>query len=350
MKDIPLDLSALAYPMMRTKRSESNYRFVAELTTPADPRILTESLSGVLPLYPVFRTRVAPSFFWHVLRPHDAPLVVKEDDRPPLVPMRKEDTHGYPFRLAYREKEIIFEVFHAVTDANVAALFLTDLLTRYAEIIEGTEPTEIPTRDLLPEDAFLQCGRKKKLRDISLNQYNGESVYSLGERGEYRDAPETLSLEIPLSTLLENARGHDATITEYIAAAYITAILEQETLPLRKSLCLFIPIDLRRYCPSHTMQNFVCFERIYLEKGESDLSFDHILAVVHEQFLAKITPENMQDHVDDVRRCFTLPLLKYTPLASSWPLLFTFGQHASWVWVTLHLPLPFMDSSEPFLP
>ena len=123
----PLDLSALAYPMMRTRRSESNYRFTAELTCEVDPRALTESLSDVLSRYPVFKTRVAPSFFWHVLRENDLPLIVKTDDAPPLHPLRKEDTNGYPFRLAYTGKEIVLEVFHAVTDANISSLFFSDL-------------------------------------------------------------------------------------------------------------------------------------------------------------------------------------------------------------------------------
>ena len=312
----PLDLSALSYPMMRTKRSESNFRFVAELTESVDPTLLTRSLSEVLNEYPIFKTKVVPSFFWHVLRTHDAPLVVKEDDRPPLLPLRKEDTGGYPFRLAYLDKNVVLEVFHAVTDGDIAALFFSDLLTRYAEIRAG-EDHVAPRRDLAVRDAFLQHGRKKRLRDVSLRKYNGESVCSLGEGRTYRDAPETLSLEMPLSEIRAAAASYGATITEYVAACYVAAILDR---PVKKPICLFLPVDLRRFFPTDTMQNFVCFERIRFNPEESDRSFEHILSVVKGEFREKITAENMRERVDDVRRTLTLPIVKYTPLFIKQPL------------------------------
>ena len=319
-KTYPLDLSALAYPMMQTRRTQSNFHFTAELTEPVDPLVLRESLSDVLPRYPVLKTRIYPSFFRHVLKENDAPLVVKEDTRHPLLPLRKEDTNGYPFRLAYSENHIVLEIFHAATDGDIGALFMSDLLTRYAERRQGAEHSDVPDRGLLVEDAFLRCGEKKKLRDISLKKYNGESAYALHDRGVYRAYPELLSEEIPLDELKAAAKAYEVTITEYIAAAYVAAIVEGEPLPLKKAICLFIPINLRRFFPSATMQNFVCFERICLPKGESDLSFSHLLSLIHEEFLRKITPERMKEQVDDVRCSLTLPIVKYTPLFLKQPI------------------------------
>lgn len=306
--------------MMRTRRSESNYRFTARLNSDVDPRALAESLAEVLSRYPIFSTRVAPSFFWHVLRENTLPLIVKEDDRPPLAPLRKQDTNGYPFRLAYKEKEIVLEVFHAVTDANIASLFFADLLTRYAEILSGTKDSELPNRDLLPLDGFLEHGEKKSLFDISLKSYNGEKVTALGERGAYREHPDLISLELPLETLRKDAKEWGLTITEYLTALYMRAIAEGETLPLKKAICIFIPVDLRRFFPTRSMQNFVCFERILLPKGESDISIENIARLIQEQFAAKLNRDNMLSHVNDVRRALTLPVVKYTPLFLKQPI------------------------------
>ena len=315
----PIDSSALAYPLMRTKRAQSNFRFSVQMKSKVDPVVLGQSLADVLNRYPVLKTTVKPAFFWHVLRKNDAPFVVKEDDRPPLTPFLKEDTNGYPFRLAYCGNEIIFEVFHAATDGNVGALFISDLLTRYAEIKDGAAETSLPERELVFEDAFLRYGEKKPFRDVSLKKYNGESVFAIGKTGRRRPYPELLSVEIPLAELKAAAKEHGATITEYVAACYVIAILEGQPLPLKKSVCLFVPIDLRKYFPSRTMQNFVCFERIYLKKGENDLSFSHVLSVVRKEFASKVTKESMKDHVDDVYRCFTLPVVKYSPLFVKYP-------------------------------
>ena len=312
-QSFPLDLSALAYPMMQSKRTQSNFRFSARLFESVDPELLERSLSEILPDYPNLQTEIVPSFFWHKFVKNEAPLLVKEDDRPPLSPLRREDTNGYPFRLAYSGDEIILEVFHAATDGNIGALFLSDLLTRYVELKQGLTPTHA-NRPLVLGDAFIANAKKKRLRKVSIGNYNGTSAIALGKRGNYLSAPELLSCEIEIPALKASAKSWGATVTEYVAACYIAAILEKEPQPLKKPLCLFVPVDLRRFFPSDTLQNFVCFERITLKKGESDLSFQRILSLVHEQFAAKITAENMQRHVDDVKLCFTLPFVKYLPL------------------------------------
>ena len=309
----PLDLSALAYPMMQSKRAQSNFRFSARLSSAVDPALLERSLAAVLPNYPNLQSKIVPSFFWHKFARNDAPILVKEDDRPPLAPLRREDTNDYPFRLAYLGDEIILEVFHAATDGDVAALFLSDILTRYAEL-KNDLPLTSANRVLSLGDAFIANAKKKSLFKVSIRNYNGKSALPLGKRGNYLPAPVLLTCEIEIAELKAAAKSRNATITEYVSACYIAAILEKEPLPLKKPLCLFVPINLRRFFPSDTLQNFICFERITLKKGENDLSFQRILTLVHEQFAEKITRENMQNRVDDVKLCFTFPLVKYLPL------------------------------------
>ena len=308
----PLDLSALAYPMMKSRHTESNFRFSVQLAERVDPDCLKRSLEEILPYYPNLKTKIVPSFFWHKMVVNDAPLIVKEDDRPPLLPLRKEDTNRYPFRLAYKEDEIILEVFHAATDGDVGALFLTDLLTRYVEIRKGL-PLHDFDRGLALGDAFIANAKKKSLFNVPISRYNGTSAIALGKRGNYLPAPTLLSQGISVPELKAAAKSHGATVTEYISACYIAAILEKETMPLRKPLCLFVPVNLRRFFPNNTLQNFVCFERITLKKGETNLSFARVLTLVHEEF-TKINAENMQKNVDDVKLCFTLPFVKYMPL------------------------------------
>ena len=299
--------------MMKSSRAQSNFRFSAQLKTPVDPDLLKQSLSEVLAYYPTLKTRVAPGFFWHKLKKNDAPLTVKEDDRPPLTPFRKEDTGDYPFRLAYHGEEITLEFFHAATDGNVGTLFLCDLLTRYVERKEGLAPHSID-RNLTAQDDFLTYARKKSLFKVSLKKYNGSAVYALGKKENYLPSPTLLSHEIHVADLKSAAKSYGATLTEYLTACYIAAVLEKATLPLEKPIAIFLPIDLRRFFPSKTMQNFVCFERIVWEKEEKDLSLRHILDVVRKEFEKKITAERMQEHVDDVTSCFTFPLVNYLPL------------------------------------
>ena len=316
MKNVyyPLDLSALAYPMMRSKTTQSNFRFTATLTDAVRPEALSSALADVLRFYPNFKAKIASGFFWHKLKASDDPIPVKEDDAPPLSPLKKEDTNGYPFRVAYKDNEIVLEVFHAVTDGNIGAFFLSDLLTRYAEIVTDAQEQADLQRGLVLSDAFIAYGKKKSLRKISLKSYNGKSVIALGKKGNYEAVPRLISEEIDLPRLKAKAKEADVTITEYIAACYVTAILEDYSAPLKKPLSLFVPVNLRRFFPSDTLQNFVCFERINVEKGTEDLSFPAILQSVKAQFRSKITQEGMQRRVDDINKCFRLPIVKAIPL------------------------------------
>ena len=308
-----LDLSALAYPLMRSRRAQSVFRYTALLDRPIDGDVLRRSAEAVLPSYPNFRSIVVRGFFWHKLRENDAPILVKEDVRPPLRPFRKEDTNGYPFRLAFKAREIVLEVFHAVADGKSAGDFFSDILCAYvalrenAEIGKRTDPRSLT-------DPFLAFGKKRPLREMSVKRYNGKSVVALGNHGNYEKVPRLLSETTDLTALKERAKSENVTLTEYLAAAYIATVLSAEPLPLVKPLSLFIPVDLRRFFPTDTLLNFICFERITLPKGTGELPFPYLLREVREQFREKITEENMQRNVDDVVTCFTLPLIARIPL------------------------------------
>jgi len=298
----PLDLSARAYPLMQTGKTQSNFRYSATLDEAVDPALLLGSLKDVIARYPNFNTKIACGFFWHKLAKNNAPLIVKEDDRPPLSPLRKKDTNGYPFRLAYRGNEIVLEVFHAVTDGNIGAFFLTDLLTRYAALRYGAQ-SELPSRDLATKDAFLEFGEKKPLTLSAIRSYNGEDAFALAQKNNFETTPRLLSEEVDIEHIKEKAKACDVTVTEYIAAAFITAILVPQVTPLKKPLSLFVPVNLRRFFPTNTIQNFVCFERINIAKGESDFSFPSVLQKVKTQFREKLTPEGMQRRIDDIVTC-----------------------------------------------
>ena len=298
---------------MRTRKTQSNFRYGATLDKAVDPALLLKSAEIVLPAYPNFRTKIVKGFFWHKMRANDAPLIVKEDDRPPLSPLRDEDTNGYPFRLAYKGDEIVLEVFHALTDGNIGARFLSDLLSVYTALTDGA-PALTPESDLNVEDAFIKNARKHGRHKISLSDYNGKSVVALGKKGNYAEHPTLLTERIDIENVKARAAAAEVTVTEYITAAYICAVLADEPAPLKKPLALFVPVNLRRFFPSKTMKNFVCFERIIVEKGASDYSFEAILPLVKQQFREKITAARMQDHIDDVVKCLGSPLLKAVPL------------------------------------
>ena len=215
--------------------------------------------------------------------------------------------------MTYIGDEIVLEVFHALTDGNIGGLFFADILTKYVALQEGTDIL-LPERNFSVEDPFRAFGKKIPFRDLSVKKYNGKSVVALGGKGNYDRYPRLISTEIDLSYIKQKAADADATLTEYVTAAYLAAIFLTQDIPLNKPLSLFIPINLRRFFPTNSLRNFVCFERITLTKGSGERTFSELLDEVKKQFCEKITLDAMQRNVNDLVTCMSLPIPKYVPL------------------------------------
>lgn len=312
-KKIDLDLSALAYPMMTTRKTQSLYRFTVTLTYPVNQDLLQQAVEKALPRFPNFVTRLSRGFFWHKLTHNDNRVPVQKDSGKALAKLNEKQTAGFPFRVMFNDKTVILEVFHAITDGNVSVAFLKDIINAYLSLsgyINCDTPTEAAG---VTSDAFIRHAEKTKLKNISLKDYAGVDSLSLANHSGFN---EIALIEHPVSTddLLARARAKNASITEYITAAYMCAIVSEQKLPLKRPLSIFIPVNLRRFFPTDTLCNFVTFERVCLQKGWSNPDFDAILESTKTQLRAKITKPALQHRIDSVVKCFTLPILKYCPL------------------------------------
>lgn len=118
-----LDVSAQFYPIISTPRSQSLFRFAAELDAPVDAATLQRATADALTRFPTFRVRLKMGYAWYFFEENSAPVPVVESDGKLLMPLRPKDTAGYPFRMAYRGNTVEFEVFHAVADGMSAMEF-----------------------------------------------------------------------------------------------------------------------------------------------------------------------------------------------------------------------------------
>ncbi|MFR5844528.1 MAG: hypothetical protein ACLUEU_01690 [Oscillospiraceae bacterium] len=84
---------------------------------------------------------------------------------------------------------------------------------------------------------------------------------------------------VPLSRLREQAKKHNASITEYLSAVLIHVILEKQKRerPYReRPVALAVPINLRAWFPSETLRNFITTVRPYIDPALGDYTFPEI--------------------------------------------------------------------------
>lgn len=102
---------------------------------------------------------------------------------------------------------------------------------------------------------------------------------------------------VPLSRLREQAKKHNASITEYLSAVLIHVILEKQKRerPYReRPVALAVPINLRGWFPSETLRNFITTVRPYIDPALGDYTFPEIVSQVRHFMKLHINRQELQ--------------------------------------------------------
>ena len=97
--------------------------------------------------------------------------------------------------------------------------------------------------------------------------------------------------------LRETAHGYGASVTEYLAAVLIEAILAKQRREGRRRelpVALAVPINLRPHFPSKTLRNFILTVRPSIDPELGDYTFPEIVAQVHHHMRLHISRQEMQ--------------------------------------------------------
>jgi NRPS condensation-like uncharacterized protein len=99
-----------------------------------------------------------------------------------------------------------------------------------------------------------------------------------------------LRVELRIGEILETARKHNVSLTEYFVSVYHFAlqnilVSEEETSKKakRKVLRIEVPVNMRRKIPSRTMRNFSLFVLPEIDLRLGNYTFEEILESVHHQ-------------------------------------------------------------------
>ena len=283
-----LDNAAKIYPAAMSKRWMAIFRVSVCLTETVDPEILHLALKRVSARFPSLTQRLKRGVFWYYLE-HIG------DEEPPLMPdvanpcvrMDFKRRGGYMFRVRYHENKIAAEFFHVLTDGTGAMCFLKTLTAEYISLKYGIDVPRSgdifdcsvpPSTDEL-EDSFLKYARSETV------PRNSEVAYRSSGTLEVRDFMDITTGLISSKQIRARAKEYGATVTEYLLTHIILALAKiQKTEHSKKRRRLpvkvCVPVNLRKFYPTHTLRNFSGMIDIGIDTRLGDYTFDEALNIV----------------------------------------------------------------------
>ena len=179
------------------------------------------------------------------------------------------DMNGYLFCFHYdssNENEVIFSIYHGLTDWNGLFRFLKAIICQYAVHVKG-----------LPDDYFSDVIRSKApdksewVNEANLNPYEFYArqdaipsyklempgdIFTLPEDDYSVDSPSSRHVRITLSTsqFIKAAKKHNTSFMPYVL--YFASNAVREAYNTDKNIFLGLPADLRNVFNSDTIVNF----------------------------------------------------------------------------------------------
>ena len=315
-----LDLSANVYPTLQRKNFSNVYRISLSLKENVQPDILQKALDLTLPRFPTFQVALRKGLFWRYLEANHRPgPFVREDIENPCMPMHFKANNRYLIRIYYYEKRISLEVFHSLSDGAGTLYFLKTLTAVYLRLLGHEIPngegvldiTEKPDPEEF-EDAYLRYASSKVGRPRS----QGNAYRVRGTKEPFY----TLNIicgVIPVDKLRAVSKGYGVTVTEYLNAVLLYALLQKQKCekPFReRPVKLAMPVNLRSFFPSKTLRNFISMVYPSIDPRMGDYTFEEILVHVHNYMRYYINPKFLNADIVTNASVQQNPLIRIVPL------------------------------------
>lgn len=316
-----LDNAAKIYPAARRRNWSNVYRQSVTLHEDVDTRVLKSALDVTVKRFPSIAARLRRGVFWYYLQQVERAPEIGEEYSYPLVYMSHEEMRRCALRVIVHHNRIAVEFFHALTDGNGALVFLKNLVAEYLEQKHGifipfengildrrAEPTSEELEDCFPKNAGpVPAGRKDT---------NAWHMYGDPQKDGFLHMT---CFKIPVKEALELAHSYDSTLTVFMSAAMMMALihLQNEKTPCvkhQKRIKLLIPINLRQLFPCNTLRNFAMYTIPEVDPRLGEYTLDEICKVIRHKMGAEFTAKHMSrviaTNVNDEKN----PLVRLIPL------------------------------------
>ncbi len=317
-----LDAVGTLYPMIMTKDFQSLFRLECTLFEAIDKDVLQQAVDIAFLRFPYFKICLKKDKFRYVFEDNDRPFIVKENDGDVLNVIDFEQNNGHLIELSYKGDKVILEVFHAVTDANGACVFLKSLIYHYIAIKYGDVKNDGQVLEGLfdgdeteYEDAQFTHRKKTQKGKVKVGKMIGATAFC--PRGEYHGNKgfDVTSLVVDAKSLHTIAKEKGLSVTQYLSAVAtftVSKLYKEEA--QNKNIVIFIPVNLRKRFKSKTMRNFVTFAKCTYPVKDVDADFLTIAKAMQKELMDNTTDEELQKRINFSTLLERLFITKYMPL------------------------------------
>ncbi len=269
----------------------SVFRISATLREPIRYSAIREAVELTSARFPYFSVSLGSGIFWHFLEFNNQLPRIQAEEEVPCTAFAVKRKNEPLYRIIVRGKRISAEFSHIITDGGGALEYMKSLLYTYLTLIGKniTSPGDIilpqtPLSDEEYEDAYNKYFQKLP-PPLKLAK-----AWHLPFKLNKRPKLKVLHVEINTSDILEAARSHKITLTEFFVSVYLFALQkifiasEKPGKKLkRKVLRIEVPVNMRKKVRSRTLRNFSLFVLPEIDLRLGNYTFEEIMESVHHQ-------------------------------------------------------------------
>lgn len=321
---IRLDNASNIFLAARNDIDTKVFRLSAELKDLVDPVLLQKSLENIYREYPLFQSTLRRGVFWYYLEESEKKPRARFETETPMRPIYHYDRRELLFRVLYRNKQIHFEVFHALTDGTGAMWFFEDLLAEYARFRYIKKQDNWDKRKKADtEDSFKRYFKKKK-QDTGVDR-STESLEHIYEekvidqqdpsedrvesakgniyriKGEHTPdhRPRVIYLNLDVKEVLKLSRKEGVSLTIYLTALYVLSVYQAKTTKEEETtISVSVPVNLRQFFPSVSVRNFFSTVLVsYCFKKDEKIDLNDICKEMDQQLKNQLKKEELEKHL-----------------------------------------------------
>ncbi|MDL2235359.1 hypothetical protein LJC07_04295 [Christensenellaceae bacterium OttesenSCG-928-L17] len=290
----PLDNAANIYPVIQNSDWTAMFRLTAVMREEVDKEKLQNALDALRPRFPGFFVTLRAGVFWYYLETVNERMLVVDDMR---YICRRPERGEALFRVCCYRNRISLEISHIIADGSGAMVLFQTLLAQYLRECGVAIPAALYDVHAQPEDEewkdsfldYARPGRRPMRREPYAYHPSGTPLY----KGEQAIITGTLSVQ----EVLEVARKHKVSITEYLTATLMYVLyrmqLSERPRGKLKPVKVSVPVNLRKYYKTRTLRNFSQYLNPGIDPELGTFTFEETLAQVHHYFRFMFTEKNL---------------------------------------------------------
>lgn len=321
---LPLDNAAKIYPSSASVKSPAEFRIFAAMTEPVRLLHLQRALERVMPRFPYFQVSLRRGFFWYYLQRHNRIPEIELMENVPVGIISIRDRTAAMIRVSARGSYIAVDFSHILTDGNGGLRFFLTLLAEYVRTSGtsvGSHPNLIDLDQAPAPEEFEDAHRTRFFAGKTPAPEKMPPAYHIPGRPFLSRRYRLIDGGAPVDKVLRAAKRHGVTLTEYLAAVYMQAIIriyQEESRPRRKPrrsvIRMEIPVDMRRYYPSPTMRNFSLFISPEIDMKLGRYTFEEILTEIHHRIQILKSRKQLQRQISRNVGAELKPYIRFAPL------------------------------------